>query len=304
MIAMLRTLGFMVGLALAASMGNPVDPAGTRDVPPGSFSTTGDGDSIVTKMHEAPEPEGSTRKPVSTDDPAPPVMYERMPPALCRDTAEIGTGMANACPQLRDDVINAECPDDAVHLYPLFKRTGEIGPDGEPGNWGPWTYVPSDTCVEPGDLADAVRTAFRQVTVDPSPVHVQPEGGEVLINVPTIVYTEPRTQTFDVTLLGFPVEIEASPSSFAWDFGDGTAPLVTSDPGRAFPDETVTHTFSAPADVSVALTTSWQGRFRIVGVAADPADPDSWSPVDGAVTTTTPAVPLAAVAREAHLVAG
>ena len=48
-------------------------------------------------------------------------------------------------------------------------------------------------------------------------------SGEVFVifKQPMMVWTSPDKQTFNITLLGTPIEVEATPTSFNWDWGDG-----------------------------------------------------------------------------------
>ena len=43
----------------------------------------------------------------------------------------------------------------------------------------------------------------------------------VIFKQPMMVWTSPDKQTFNITLLGTPIEVEATPVSFNWDWGDG-----------------------------------------------------------------------------------
>jgi hypothetical protein len=236
-----------------------------------------------------------------TDGPAT-QWYERIPVELCLNTHMTDAALIDQCPPPED--LNAACPDGARTLDPLYLHTRTIAADGTPGPWGRATYQPgANRCLNPADLADAARRAFRTLKITPSPLHVQPGTAQVLVNIPTITYTDPDPQTFDITLLGVPVQVRATPTQYTWAYGDGTAPLVTTDPGRPFPDQTVAHTYDHAAPATIDLTTTWQGTFRIQGTTADPADPAAWTPIDGDVTTTSPTHPLTVVERNAHLVA-
>ena len=56
----------------------------------------------------------------------------------------------------------------------------------------------------------------------------------VIFKQPMMVWTSPNKQTFNITLLGTPVEVEATPVSFNWDWGDGQS-FDTTDPGTPYP---------------------------------------------------------------------
>jgi len=150
--------------------------------------------------------------------------------------------------------------------------------------------------VSPADLLAEAERAFATLPIAPSPVVVQPPDGWTLVNVPTITYTEAEPQVLSATLLGIPVEIRATPESFAWDYADGSAPLVTEDPGAPYPDHTVHHTYVQPAEsVTIGLTTTWSGQFRIVGSP-------TWTDVTGTATTTSSASPLQVYEAKSRLV--
>ena len=54
----------------------------------------------------------------------------------------------------------------------------------------------------------------------------------VIFKQPMMVWTSPEKQTFNITLLGTPIEVEATPVSFNWDWGDGQS-FETTEIGRA-----------------------------------------------------------------------
>jgi len=230
------------------------------------------------------------------------VRYERQPAIFCQGG---DNGAVENCAWLIDKVAGIDCPDNAISLAPLFRSTREVT-DGEPGEWSPWEYVESNLCLKPADLAADVTKAWRSLTIEPSPIHVQPGGGQVLINMFTVTYTDAEAETFNIKLgtgdQMIPIEVQAVPTSFTWTYGDGTAPLTTTDPGKPYPDQTVTHTFTHKGSASLALATTWTGRFRIEGLPADPADPDTWTAIPGEARTTSPALPITVYERQPHLV--
>ena len=69
-------------------------------------------------------------------------------------------------------------------------------------------------------------------------------SGEVFVifKQPMMVWTSPDKQTFNITLLGTPIEVEATPMSFNWDWGDGQC-FETTDPGAPYPNYTVSHPY-------------------------------------------------------------
>ncbi|MEW9263469.1 PKD domain-containing protein [Kineococcus endophyticus] len=123
---------------------------------------------------------------------------------------------------------------------------------------------------------------LRRVGLPASPVHLQPDDGQALLNVPLVLRTTGGTVVRDTTVLGFPVRIRATPTSWTWDLGDGSRLGPTSDPGRAYPRQTLTHTYTTPGDRTVTLTTTWSGEYSIAGLP--------YRPVEGTATTVSPGV--------------
>ena len=63
--------------------------------------------------------------------------------------------------------------------------------------------------------------------------------------------------------------------------GQGSLVLV-GDPGRAYPRQTLTHTYTTPGDRTVTLTKTWSGEYSIAGLP--------YRPVEGTATTVSPGV--------------
>jgi len=234
------------------------------------------------------------------------IRYERQPAILCNGGDD---GAVEDCAWLIEKVEGIDCPDNAISLAPLFKSTREVK-DGEPGDWSAWEYVESNLCLTPADLEADVAKAFKSLTVKPSPIKVQPAGGQVLINMFTITYTDASAEAFHIRLgtgdQMIPIEVEAVPNTFTWSYGsdegDEGFPLTTTDPGKPYPDQTVTHTYTHRGPATLDLATTWTGRFRIEGLPADPGDPDTWTTIDGQATTTSPTVHLNVYEKRPHLV--
>ncbi|EHM88994.1 hypothetical protein HMPREF0045_00407 [Actinomyces graevenitzii C83] len=112
------------------------------------------------------------------------------------------------------------------------------------------------------------------------------------INYPSgeifVIFKQPmmvRTSPDNITLLGTPIEVEASPVSFNWDWGDGQS-FETTDPSVPYPNYTVSHPYEVTGDgYVIKLRTSWSARWRIVGQA-------QWHQVNGTVTTTETSSPF------------
>lgn len=154
-----------------------------------------------------------------------------------------------------------------------------IRTDDETGDSQPMRVV----CLEQAE-ARAIRTispamvrrAFERLDWPTSDLQLQPPDGQTLINFDTNFFTDNTTPTTrTVTLLGQQVEIEATPSEYTWDFGDG-ASESTSSPGAAYPDLDVTHEYASEGRVSPSVATTYQGRYRING--------GGWQQIPGTLT--------------------
>ncbi|WP_168709465.1 zinc transporter [Actinomyces procaprae] len=111
----------------------------------------------------------------------------------------------------------------------------------------------------------------------------QPPGDQVLISKDFIVYTSPDTQVLTTTVAGTPVTIHATPTSYTWDWGDGTTTTTTT-PGAPWPNQTVTHRYTHTAqDVTTTLTTTWKATYTPAG--------GTTTPITGTITTTNTTTP-------------
>ncbi len=148
----------------------------------------------------------------------------------------------------------------------------------EIGNYGCRTDQPDDDEAEltEGDVLRAVR----EIGLPRLEVSIQP-GERTLVNARTIFSTEPVPFARSVTLVGFDVDLEATPSSFTWHHGDGTSARTT-EAGRPYPAFDVTHRYRAPADVvKPRVDVSYRVRYRVDGGA--------WSTIGQTITAAGPA---------------
>ena len=163
----------------------------------------------------------------------------------------------------------------------MFIRSGCFG--ARPPAYVPPTVTPA-----------MVLTALRRVGLPALEVAVQP-AGKTLVNLDTIFHTDPQPVDVDLTILGQAVEVEATPATYVWSFGDGSS-LTTTTPGAPYPSRDVVHRYS-DAGVTVRPTVSvvYGARFRVGGGA--------WQDVDGTVTIPGPAEGLV-VAEAAPVLSG
>jgi len=124
---------------------------------------------------------------------------------------------------------------------------------------GPQDVVPV------GDIAAAdVDDYLKDVTPPALHVTVQPPNG-VLSNLPAYFQADPPANLPPQQFGGPHVteNITITAAHYTWDWGDGTAPLKTDDPGAPYPDGTVTHTYDRSAHLVAALTTEWSATYTI-----------------------------------------
>ncbi|MFS0703414.1 hypothetical protein AB6N23_02720 [Cellulomonas sp. 179-A 9B4 NHS] len=137
---------------------------------------------------------------------------------------------------------------------------------------------------------------FRRLPIPAPVLNVQPAADWVLVNKETIVHTDPSPVTLTTDLLGFQVTVEATPTRFTYDFGDGGRPLVTTDPGAPYPAFETFHVYRSLGTRTITLTTEWSGRYQVAGSPV-------WRDVDGTAQTTATSAPFEVVERTSKLVA-
>lgn len=226
---------------------------------------------------------------------APPVRQWRITPAMCflRDLGG-ATAFAESCDEGRQlAYAGIECEDDEQAVGALFEQRREAN------GWSDAALVEDESCLaerrQQIDIPAAAAKAFQEMQIAPSEVNVQPPDGWTLVNVDTIAFTESQPRTMSTSLFGIPVEIRAVPSNYSWNFGDGSAPLVTSDPGAPYPAHTVAHAYTKTGAAIISLTTTWHGQFRLAG------EP-TWYDVAGEGTTVSSSGSLEILEARARLV--
>lgn len=225
-----------------------------------------------------------------------------------------------ACPEGTDIAeITVPCEDGEYALDALWVQRVQAD-----GSYGDPEQLTDDECITPADLATEARREFKTMKIT-APVATVQGNPPMIVNVHYPAYTTAAPQDRTVTLLGVPVVIRAEPTEFTWNFDDphssaGTT-LTTTDPGRPWregdptPDESwVGHTYSrlgTPGQdagtavddkgntyrtgVTVSLTTTWQGRFRVQGTS-------TWTDIPGAITTTSTTDPTTVTEARTRLV--
>jgi hypothetical protein len=89
-----------------------------------------------------------------------------------------------------------------------------------------------------------------------------------LVNLRTTFYTSARNVERRLTIVGFKVDVEITPSRYIWHWGDGAA-TTTSMPGRPYPARDITHTYvhaTAPGvGLPLRVDVAYTARFRVDG---------------------------------------
>ena len=131
--------------------------------------------------------------------------------------------------------------------------------------------------------AALVLTALRRLGLPSLEARTQPED-KTLVNFATIFYANPQPFTRTITLLGQSVDVEATPSSFTWHYGDGTS-TTTATPGAPYPAKDVTHNYvDAHTTVQTSVDVTYSARFRVGN--------GGWQDIPETVTIAGPATAL------------
>lgn len=152
--------------------------------------------------------------------------------------------------------------DTACAMPDRYERTYRCGARGT-------TATDTQPATAPQVTEGDIRRAVSEIPMPSLQIQVQP-GERTLVNVPTIFHTDPRTLRESVTLLGFDIDVEATPTRYTWHPGDGTSKSTTK-PGRPYPAKDVTHTYRRVADeVRPRVDTTYSVRYRVDGGAWTP----------------------------------
>jgi len=154
-------------------------------------------------------------------------------------------------------------PNDADYLvYGGFGCVEQ--PDGTDQCFGNGLVPPPTTPAKltPGDIL----TAVKKIGLPSLRINIQP-GGETLVNFDTILYAQPQPFRRDVTLLGYDIDLVATPARYTWQHGDGTS-HTTSRPGKPYPSKDVIHRYQQPAkNLHPSVDVTYEVRFRVDGGA-------------------------------------
>lgn len=121
---------------------------------------------------------------------------------------------------------------------------------------------PDQAELTPADILRAVR----EIGLPSLKINIQP-GGETLVNFDTIFYAQPQPFQRSVTLLGYDIDVTATPARFIWHHGDGSS-HTTGIPGRPYPSKDVTYRYDKAANnLHPSVDVTYAVRFRVDGGA-------------------------------------
>ena len=116
--------------------------------------------------------------------------------------------------------------------------------------------------LTPGDIL----TAVKKIGMPSLKINIQP-GGETLVNLDTIFYARPQPFRRSVDLLGFDIDLVATPVRYTWRHGDGTS-HTTSKPGRPYPSKDVIHRYpKSGKNLHPSVDVTYAVRYRVDGGA-------------------------------------
>lgn len=150
--------------------------------------------------------------------------------------------------------------------------------DGPGAPWNIGTAFCASPQAQPLDLGNIAAQAARvtQTLTPPSPsVRIQPNG-TTLVGNPTVFsgsnlgFVQPPALVNPLS--GRALQLTVQPTTWSWDFGDGSPAVTTSGPPPPYTHGAsmsglLTHTYRRAADVNVTVTVSWTASYTISGVA-------------------------------------
>ena len=113
----------------------------------------------------------------------------------------------------------------------------------------------------------------------------------IAVGLPTNFIGTASAHIEEGDLLGYPAQVRFTPTSFTWNYGDGSTGSGTGATWEAlgvpeFSDTTTSHVYAAAGPYNITLTVGYTAEYRFAG--------STWQPVVGVVSSTSP--PLAAPA--------
>lgn len=163
-----------------------------------------------------------------------------------------------------------DCPVGASIIAPLWVSRVEAG-----GGYGPWQQITGYECGT-SPLPAAIASAWRAMDITPTSYTTQPANGWAIASMGVIPVASAEPQTQSVTVLGTPVILRATPTSFTWTTSEG-AELNTSQASAGGEPLTFDR---REHRVELTLTTTWTGHYSLDGGS-------TWTEAPGTATTTS-----------------
>lgn len=154
--------------------------------------------------------------------------------------------------------------------------------------------LPSDS-VDPITIEDLA--AFRPIVGE---LVVEPDGWGV-VGTPTNFYATAESHTMQGDLLGSAVTVRWTPTTYAFDYGDGTTQTTEgsgaawSGTGEQWTETSTSHAYSSRDDVAASLTVTFTAEVDAGG---------GWFQVPGSLPVEAPAVPVKVFEVDTVLTAG
>jgi hypothetical protein len=190
------------------------------------------------------------------------------------------------------------CPSrgqEGILMWVYLRRPGE-----------PWRQVGvaciggTNDVVTLADLTVDAQRAYRDQLKPPAATVVQHPADRAVVGFATYFSANgaaPLSGTFGTVAAR--MTITATPT-YVWDWGDGSEPYETTDPGGPYPDGTTHHTYRRAATTTVSLTTRWSATF-VVDTAAGRFGP---FPVTGPAIAPTTTQQVTVREARAELIGG
>ncbi|MBH0110495.1 hypothetical protein I6E81_09985 [Salinibacterium sp. NG22] len=166
-----------------------------------------------------------------------------------------------------------------------------------------WCVIPRVPCLapEPAEVAASGPVTISAIaTFRPQPpaAGMQPNQW-MIVGLDTNFYANASAHVVDGTLFGGTAQVRFTPTSYNWDYGDGST-ASTSNPGKTwakyriaeFDPTPTSHVFEEPGNYTISLAVTYAAEYRVAG--------SSWQNVVGTLTIVAP--PLTATAGHATTV--
>ncbi len=140
-------------------------------------------------------------------------------------------------------------------------------------------YCPQDPTENNTPVVTVSLEDFQRLPLKGSGITVHPDVEYYYVNLPVRFYSENTPQVLSTDILGTHVLVEATPSSYVWDYGNGesSGPLLPA--ARPRFSGRVEYTYKKSTYYDIGLTTSWTGRYSTDGGV-------TWQTIPGTATTT------------------